>query len=92
MRSLIYCAVLSTAAATGASASSDDAWIAFRAEVLAACTALVEPPAPTAVQVSPFGSESYGGAIVTVIRDGVIERSLCIFDKISRKAELAALE
>ena len=43
-----------------------------------------------AVEVSPFGSESYGAAIVTSITDGVLARQVCIFDKQSHKAELAA--
>jgi len=75
---------------TAAQASGDDAWEAFRSEVAATCLALQDAPKNAAVEVSPFGSESYGAAIVTSITDGIVTRQVCIFDKQSHKAELAA--
>jgi hypothetical protein len=42
------------------------------------------------VEVNPFGSESFGAAIVTVTAEWGSDRMICIFDKASRKAELTA--
>lgn len=68
--------------------STDEAWKAFRAAVEQSCRALVEAPpsAEVTVEVSPFGSESYGAALVTVGRD----RMICVHDKATGKAELTA--
>ena len=73
-----------------AAADSPDAWEAFRAEVGTACTALVTQTGTVTVEVNPFGSESYGAAIVTVSGDRGSDRMICIFDKSTRKAELTA--
>jgi hypothetical protein len=73
-----------------AAADSAGAWEAFRAEVAAACTALVTQEGTITVDVNPFGSESYGAAIVTVTADWGSDRMICIFDKASRAAELTA--
>lgn len=77
-----------------AHASSDDAWQEFRADVDTACRALVEAPdnAQIQVDVNPFGSESYGAALVTVSfgeegADGQ-DRMVCIYDKQSKDAEM----
>lgn len=75
--------------ATPAFATSDEEWLAFAQEVAAACLALPDAPPNAAVEVSPFGSASYGAALVTSITNGVLERQVCIFDKTSRAAELA---
>ena len=87
MRVLIAVAVLS---ASPASASSDDAWEAFRADVLAKCKALAPQATAASVEVNPFGSESYGVAIVTTRSPADDERSVCIYDKRSQRAELTA--
>ena len=71
-------------------ASSDDAWQAFRVEVATACLALPDAPKGAAVEVSPFGSESYGAALITWVEAGVVQRQMCIFRKSDHKAELAA--
>ena len=89
-------AALLAGAALPASASTDEAWDAFRVEVEEACLGLVEAPADATVlaRVNPFGSESYGAALVTVAVDadgdapGYEETSVCIFDKQDRSAEL----
>ncbi len=73
-----------------AAADSPDGWDAFRAEVEAACAALVTGPGTIAVEVNPFGSETYGAAIVTVTADWGTDRMICIFDKTTRAAELTA--
>ena len=86
MRRLTLCFLLLS---TPVFATGDAAWEAFRAEVAAACLGLPDAPGNAAVQVSPFGSESFGAALVTSIVDGVMEQQVCIFDKASRAAELA---
>ena len=78
------------ALATPSFASSDDAWEDFRHEVAAACTALVQDRGEVAVEVNPFGSESYGAAIVTLTSDAGSDRMICVFDKETRQAELTA--
>ena len=90
VRGFVIWGLIGACFATAAQASSDEAWVAFRAEVAAVCLALPDAPKGAAVEVSPFGSESYGAAIVTSITDGVLARQVCIFDKVSHKAELAA--
>jgi hypothetical protein len=73
--------------ASPALASSDDAWAEFRTEVQTACTALVEGGNPV-VEVNPFGSETYGAAIVTVAAGTGAERFVCIYNKQTKAAEL----
>lgn len=72
-------------------ASSDEAWEEFRKEVDAACQELVEVPdnAQVQVNVNPFGSESYGAALVAVNfgAEGQ-DVMVCIYDKQSKTAEL----
>jgi hypothetical protein len=70
--------------ATPALSSSDEAWTEFRAQVEAACRALATPDAD--IDVNPFGSESYGVALVTMDQD----RAVCIYDKVAQTAELTA--
>lgn len=72
-------------------ASSDDAWDAFAKDVAAKCTVLaegrIEQPK---VVVDPFGTESYGVAILTgkaVGADAVVS-SICVYDKKSQAAEI----
>ena len=72
-----------------AQASGDEAWSAFRVEVAKACLALPDAPKDAAVQVSPFGSESYGAALITWVTDGVLQQQVCIFKKADHSAELA---
>lgn len=83
-------AALAMLIALPAAASSDDAWAAFRTEVEAACRALLTQPGEPQVEVEPFGSQSYGVALITLaLPEGGSERYACIFDKQSRAAELA---
>ncbi|MBC2772938.1 hypothetical protein H6M51_08695 [Rhizobium sp. AQ_MP] len=72
-------------------ASSDDAWAEFARDVAAKCTALaegrIEQPK---VVVDPFGTESYGVAILTgkaVGADATVS-SICVYDKKSQAAEI----
>lgn len=74
-------------------ASSEEAWEEFRAQVRAACLALVEAPedAEIGIEVNPFGSDHYGAAIVSVTpAGGAAERMICIRAKTGGAAELTA--
>ena len=81
-------AILVAALPMTAQASSEEAWEAFRSDVDRSCRALVEAPASASVtvEVNPFGSDSYGAALVTVGPD----RMICIYDKAAGTAELTA--
>lgn len=82
--------LLLLASAAPALASSDDAWEEFRAEVRTTCAALAPTEGETAIEVNPFGSESYGTALmITTLPDGGADRYVCIFDKQSKKAEIS---
>ena len=81
--------------ASPALASSEDAWQEFRADVEAACTELAAATVPeggeTVIEVNPFGSESYGVAlIVQTTSDEFADRYICVYDKQTKKAELSA--
>lgn len=79
--------------ATPALASSDDAWATFRTDVQAACAQITDVPegASASYAVNPFGSESYGAALVTVtLKDGTADRMVCIYDKQNKTAEMTA--
>ena len=69
-------------------ASSEEAWETFRTQVHDACLALAEPGAR--VEVSPFGSQSYGAALVITKTAEGEERSICIWSKPTGAAELTA--
>ena len=73
-------------------ASTEDAWDSFRASVQAACEALVQAPsgASVTIKVNPFGSESYGAALVSIGYPAGTDRMICVFDKQSGTAELTA--
>lgn len=77
---------------TSASASSDDAWEEFRAEVETSCRSaagdILETPE---IVVDPFGSESYGIAVLVGVErggDDVPRSVVCVFDKASRSAQI----
>lgn len=80
-----------TAATLGtAQASSDDAWAEFAAEVETACLEATEGvfTQPTAV-VDPFGSESYGLAIISGdFPSGGTGSIVCVFDKQAKTVEI----
>jgi hypothetical protein len=73
-----------------AHASSEDAWSEFRENVRTACLALVREQGTVTIEVNPFGTESYGVAIITVKADWGEDRMACVFDKVTGKAELSA--
>ena len=86
MRALVCLACL----ASPAVASSEDAWVEFRTAVGAACLALVKDPGTVSIEVNPFGTQTYGVAIVTLRSDAGKDRMVCVYDKATRKAELSA--
>lgn len=73
-------------------ASGEEAWKNFRASVEDACMAAIDAPetASVTVEVNPFGSESYGAALVTVGDQHGKDRMICIFDKRSKAVEITA--
>ncbi|WP_378132281.1 hypothetical protein [Chelatococcus sp. GCM10030263] len=91
-------AVLVIAAATGAQASSEEAWDEMRAAVRNQCLQLAKAQSlgQVDVEVDPFGSESYGLALLVTGRKGQTAKAggdqgrafLCVMDKRSGKAEL----
>ncbi|MDO8900731.1 MAG: hypothetical protein Q7V15_05180 [Phenylobacterium sp.] len=78
--------VVLAALAGAASASSPDAWSAFRAEVRSACLAAARAQGMTNPEVvtHPFGSQSYG---IAVLREGDDKR-ICVFNKATKAVEL----
>lgn len=91
MKQYLIAAVL-TALPAAAVASSEEAWTEFRASVEDACRGAVGAPATASVtiEVNPFGSESYGAALVTVGGQDSQDRMICIFDKRSGAVEVTA--
>jgi hypothetical protein len=92
-----FAALTLTIAAAGfaapavAHASSDDAWTAFRADVEAACLKAAEPLFTSATaRVDPFGSPSYGLALLTGKVKGADSEAtaICVYDKQSKAAEI----
>jgi hypothetical protein len=90
-RFLAAATILLSPLASQAIASSDDAWDEFAKDVAAKCTVLaegrIEKPK---VVVDPFGTESYGMAILTgkaVGADATVS-SICVYDKKSQTAEI----
>jgi hypothetical protein len=85
-------------AATGARASSEDAWNEMRSEVRNQCMRLAKAQnlGPVDIEVDPFGSESYGLALLVTGRKGGGKKAeagqdrafLCVMDKRSGKAEI----
>jgi hypothetical protein len=75
----------------GVHASSDDAWTAFRADVEVACLKAAEPLLASATaRVDPFGSQSYGLALVTGKAKGADSEAtaICVYDKQSKTVEI----
>jgi hypothetical protein len=78
-----------TLAPAPAAASSGDAWEEFRTMVRDTCLAQIEMGGTIEIEVNPFGSQTYGAAIVTVTSDGEgVQRMICIVDKATGAAEL----
>jgi hypothetical protein len=84
---LVLCLAL---IATPGLAASPDAWEEFVQKVHAACAALVHDPGTVTIEVNPFGSESYGAALVSITTPQATHRMICILDKVTGRAELTA--
>lgn len=85
LRVLFAAAALAALPAT-VGASSPDAWEDFRNEVRSSCLAAATAKGMSSpeVVVHPFGSESYG---IAVLRQGSDKR-ICIFNKQTKAVEL----
>ena len=76
---------------TPALASSDDAWAQFQKDVEAACLDAAAPMVENAsARVDPFGSESYGLALVTGKARGADAEiaAICVYDKRAGTVEI----
>ncbi|MDK1488894.1 hypothetical protein QN219_02315 [Sinorhizobium sp. 7-81] len=77
-------------AAGAAHASSGDAWEEFRADVSAKCIAAAESLEDISAVVDPFGTESYGLALISgkpKAGDGFVTQ-ICVYDKQTKAVEL----
>lgn len=77
-------------AAGAAHASSGDAWEEFRADVSAKCIAAAESLEDASAIVDPFGTESYGLALVSGKPKGGegSVTQICVYDKHTKAVEL----
>src|SRR5262245_38780644 len=90
MRPLLAIA-LAFASLLPALGASDDAWEQLRADVEAACLAAAAPMFESAAAlVDPFGSESYGLALVTGKAKGADAEiaAICVYDKKTKAVEI----
>jgi len=91
----LACSLLaSTLGAQHVQASSADAWEEFQQEVKTACLAASQGLLNVmSVQVDPFGSESYGFAVLFGFEQGNPKQRLlvCAYDKREQKAEVSTL-
>lgn len=76
--------------ATGAHASSGDAWEEFRADVSEKCIAAAPSLDKPVVVVDPFGSESFGLALVSGKPKGAENAvtQICVYDKQKKTVEI----
>lgn len=75
-----------------ATASSDDAWDEFRHDVEQACTKAADDMMKIeGIHVDPYGSESYGFAIINGVEKGNKDQQqvICVFDKKSKSVEIS---
>lgn len=77
-------------AAIGAHASSGDAWEQFRADVSEKCIAAAPVLDKPVVVVDPFGSESFGLALVSGKPKGAenVVTQICVYDKQKKTVEI----
>lgn len=87
-------AALSGLGATGVQASSPQAWEEFRRDVETSCLEAARPhiEAPRIV-VDPFGSQSYGLALLRgpSVEDGSWQSMICVYDKATRMVEVGGI-
>ncbi len=90
-RLLSACVAGIVAASSPAMAADEDSWEQFRIDVEAACLAAAEPLFETAEAiVDPFGSQSYGLALIRGKARGadVTIMAICAYDKQTKVAEI----
>jgi hypothetical protein len=91
MRKTLCTAILASLISLPAAASSDDAWQEFTADVQVKCLAATEGMIENAkIVVDPFGSESYGLAIVSGKAKGADATisHICVYDKQAKTVEI----
>lgn len=90
MRKLFASLATTLVTITGVSASSEDAWATFAAEVEQGCLAATSSFFTEATAtVDPFGSENYGLAIVSGLTPaGTTASTICVFDKQTKAVEI----
>lgn len=83
-------AAITLATIGNAMAASGDAWAEFAAEVEQACLGATEGVfAEATAVVDPFGSESYGLAIVSgTFPSGGTASIICVFDKATQAVQI----
>lgn len=84
-------ALITLGAVGSAQAASDDAWAEFQAEVEKGCIdAAAQLLSNASAIVDPFGSESYGLAIVTgETPAGTTASAICVMNKQTRVFEIS---
>lgn len=70
-------------------ASTDAEWEAFRKQVETACLGLLEDPGKITIEVDPFGTQTFGVALISVVNDAWSARYICVMDKATGAAELS---
>lgn len=71
-------------------ASSGDDWEAFRKQVEQTCLGLLEEPGKITIEVDPFGSQTWGVALISVVNDAWSARYICVMDKATGAAEISS--
>ncbi len=89
-KAVLVVGMLSVVSAT-ANASSSDGWTEFRQDVTKACIAVTKDQIKKPkVTVDPFGSESYGLALVQgqSAHSKDVLSIICVYDKKTKKTEI----
>jgi len=91
---ILACALVAVAwTPLDVAASSDDAWEEFERDVQKACLIASKGVLQvTDVQVDPYGSESFGFAVIHGVESGASTERLivCAYDKQSQAAEISS--
>jgi hypothetical protein len=88
---ILLVAAAALAAMPAARSATPEAWNEFQQAVAAACLAKAEPLFETAeATVDPFGSESFGLALIQGKARGADAEiaAICVYDKVTREAEI----
>ncbi len=92
MKPIVFAVAVAALVPLAASASSDDEWAAFRKDVADKCLAAAEPLFASAKAiVDPFGSASYGLALIRGPAKGAEATkiaAICVYDKKAKTVEI----